>query len=257
MNETVAIIQARMRSTRLPGKVLKDLMGKPMLAHVIERATAIPGVSKVVVATSSDPDDGPIVDLAKELGIGAFTGSHDDVLDRYYQAARTFGADVIMRLTADCPMLDPSVCGSVLARYACGDVDYVSNVHPASFPDGLDTEVFSFTAVEQAWREATLRSEREHVTPYIWNHPTKFRLGNVANGVDLSQHRWTVDEPRDLDLVRLVYSRLHRDGRPPFGMADVLALLSSEDSILSINAGIARNEGYSRSLSEDRNGTAR
>lgn len=249
---TVAVLQARVGSTRLPGKVLADLAGRPLLARVIERAQAIRGVDTVLVATTVAEGDRPVMELARAAGAATFAGSEDDVLDRYYRAARQFQADVVMRLTADCPLLDPAMSVCVLERFLQGKVDYVCNTQPPTLPDGLDTEVFSFAALEQAWREARLASEREHVTPYIWKHPVKFRLANVANPVDLSGLRWTVDEPQDLEFVRAVYGRLYREDESPFGMGDVLALLEQEPSLCDINTGPARNEGYVQSVHRDR-----
>ena len=248
---TIAILQARMGSTRLPGKVMADLAGKPLLVRVIERAQAISGIDDVVIATTTAERDQPLLALAKQCGALGYAGSEDNVLDRYYQAVRTFNAEIIVRLTADCPLLDPGVSARVLARFAQGDVDYACNTLPPTFPDGLDTEVFSFAALERAWREAKLTSEREHVTPYIWKHPTQFRLANVTREVDLSSLRWTVDEPQDLEFVRAVYSRLYQEGKPQFTMNSVLTLLEREPGLRTINAGLARNEGYAKSLRED------
>ena len=211
---TIAVLQARMGSTRLPGKVMLDLLGAPLLARVIRRAQGIPGIGPVVVATTTAERDHPILDLAKHYGAEAFAGSEEDVLDRYYWAAKQFQADIIIRLTADCPLLDPGISARVVERFAQGDLDYACNTLPPTFPDGLDTEVFSFTALERAWREARLASEREHVTPYIWKNPDNFRSANVRNSVDLSALRWTVDEAGDLEFVRAVYARLFRENQP-------------------------------------------
>ena len=247
----IVILQARLGSTRLPAKVIADLSGKPLLARVVERAIRIPGVDQVVLATTRLPEDRKLIAMAKEWDLPTYSGSTEDVLDRYYQAARTFAADVIVRVTADCPLLDPEVSGRVVARFRQGDVDYSSNVNPPTFPDGLDTEVFSHDALERAWTEARLQSEREHVTPYIRNHPDRFRLANVKNDIDLSAHRWTVDEPSDLVLVRRIYERLSGAAGEPFGMADVLTLLERQPDLREVNAGIARDEGYAKSLRED------
>ncbi len=249
---TIVVLQARLGSTRLPAKVIADVCGKPLLARVVERARAIPGVDDVILATTNLPDDRKLVALAKEWGLAAFAGSPEDVLDRYYQTAREFPADVLVRVTADCPLLDPEVSGRVVARFRQGDVEYVSNAHPPTFPDGLDTEVFSFATLERAWKEAGLKSEREHVTPYIWKHPDRFRVANVTNEIDLSAHRWTVDEPADLTLVRRIYERLGSDGGGPFGMDTVVALLEREPGLREVNAGIPRDEGYAKSLRVDR-----
>jgi len=248
MSGVAAIVQARMGSTRLPGKVMMDVLGRPLLARVIERAQAIPGVERVILATTADPRDQPLIALAGARGIAAFAGSEDDVLDRYYQAARQFEVEVVVRITADCPLLDPGVSGAVLARFLRGDVDYASNTHPPTFPDGLDTEVFSFAALARAWRDASLPSEREHVTAYLWKNPDRFRLANVSNNADLSAERWTVDEAQDLEFVRAIYAAL---GQPVFGMADVLHVLEQHPELRELNSALKRNAGYARSLKAD------
>ncbi len=247
--KTIAILQARMGSTRLPGKVMADLAGKPLIVRVIERAQAIHGVDQVILATTAAAADQPLLDVARQAGAGAFAGSEQDVLDRYYGAAQAFKADVIMRLTADCPLLDPAICARVLARFGQGDVDFACNTQPPTFPDGLDTEIFSMPTLAQTWREARLSSEREHVTPYIWKNPAKFRIANVVNDEDLSALRWTVDEPQDLHLVRAIYAALQPT--PATGMAAVLAFLAAHPELQAVNFGLERNEGYQKSLQED------
>lgn len=244
----IAIVQARMGSTRLPGKVLADVAGRPMLARVIERLSRATRVDKVVVATTTSPADEPIVRWCRDQGVAVFRGSEQDVLERYLGAAREHGATVVVRITADCPLIDPACVDQVIERYQAGGFDYVSNVDPPTFPDGLDTEVFSRAALEEAGQRAQLRSEREHVTPYIRGHPERFRHGSVTNAVDLSSLRWTIDEPRDLELIRRIYSAL---GERPFRMADVVQLLQKQPALAHINAGIERNEGYKRSLMND------
>jgi len=247
--KVVAIIQARMSSTRLPGKVLADVCGQPLLHHVVCRARCARTPDQVVVATSDRPADDAVVRFCEMSSVPCFRGSEEDVLDRYYQAARHFQAETVVRLTADCPLLDPDVVDRVVRAFGEGDRDYVSNTLDRTYPDGLDVEVFSFTALARAWREARLPSEREHVTPYIWKHPELFRLGNVKQEEDLSDLRWTVDEPRDLAFVRAVYRWL--GPRSDFGMKEVLALLREHPELGRINAGIERNEGYRRSLERD------
>lgn len=249
MTEVVVIVQARVGSTRLPGKVLQEIDGKPMLFRVIERARTIPGATRAIVATTTEPRDAEILAMASALGVDAFAGSESDVLDRYYQAARRFGADVIVRVTADCPMLDPEVSGRVINRFLHGQFDYVTNCQPPTFPDGLDTEAVSFAALERAWRAAVLPSEREHVTPYIWKRPEKFRMATLVNDTDLSAYRWTVDDERDMAFVRMVYDRLVPVRGELFGMEDVLELLKREPELDTINSGTMRNEGYAKSLS--------
>jgi spore coat polysaccharide biosynthesis protein SpsF (cytidylyltransferase family) len=251
-----AVVQARMGSSRLPGKTLADIGGRPMLGRLVDRARLIPGVEQVVIATTDRPADAAILKFAEAEGLPASAGSEQDVLDRIYRAASRFGVSVIVRVTPDCPMLDPEVSGRVLAEFRRldGRVDYVSNVHPPTFPDGLDTEVFSRDALEAAWREARLASDREHVTPYIWRQPERFRLGNVENANDLSALRWTVDTEADLGFARAVYVALESSGGA-FGMGQVLQLLESRPELSLINAGQRRNEGLERSLAAERQET--
>ena len=247
--KTMAIIQARMASSRLPGKVLADIIDKPMLYHVVYRAQQVPSLSLVAVATSAGLADDAVACFCAESNIPCFRGSEYDVLDRYYHAARHFDADIVVRLTADCPLLDPLVIDKVVQTFREGDFDYVSNFLECTYPDGLDTEVFWRPVLEQAWAEARLRSEREHVTSYIHRNPEIFRLGNVRNGENLSALRWTVDEPEDLEFVRAVYGYLK--SIPSFGMVDILALLHKHPELNKINARFMRNEGYTKSVRED------
>ncbi len=237
-----------MASTRLPGKVMADLGGKALVERVVERARLVPSVDLVLVATSDQASDDVLAAHCAAQGIPCYRGSQDDVLDRYTRAARRVGADVIARLTADCPLLDPAVIERVMESFRSGEFDYVSNTLQPTYPDGLDAEVIGREALERAWREAVLKSEREHVTAYIWKHPDRFRLGNVRHEHDLSSLRWTVDEPEDLEFVRRVYAAL---GPRQFGMADVLALLGQHPELAEINRAFIRNEGYQRSLRED------
>jgi spore coat polysaccharide biosynthesis protein SpsF (cytidylyltransferase family) len=242
-----AIVQARMASTRLPGKVLLPLAGKPILWHVVSRVGTSRLIKKVVVATTDRKEDDAICDFCRKNGIDFFRGSEDDVLDRFYRAAKKFRFNAVVRVTADCPLHDPVVIDRVIGEYAKGGYDYVTNANPPTYPDGLDVEVFSFAALERAWKEARLKSEREHVTPYIRNSGL-FRLGNVANNSDLSSYRWTLDQPEDFEFIKSVYAAMKKDA---FGMDDVLALLGRHPELLGINAGIGRNEGYAKSLRED------
>ena len=247
-----AIVQARMGSSRLPGKTLADIAGRPMLARLVERARRIEGVDAVIIATTGRPADDAIVAFAETAGLPVHRGSERDVLDRVHGAAARFGASVIVRVTPDCPLLDPVVASCVLARFreAAGRLDYVSNTQPPTFPDGMDTEVISVAALATAWREARLPSEREHVTPFIWKQPQRFRLANVVHAEDLSHLRWTVDDAADLEFARAIHARLGADR--VFGMNDVLALLRREPALLNPNRSLTRNEGYARSLRADR-----
>jgi spore coat polysaccharide biosynthesis protein SpsF (cytidylyltransferase family) len=248
---TVAIIQARMGSTRLPGKVLADIQSKPMLYHIVSRARSATLLDEVGVATSDHVEDAAIARFCDAERIPCFRGNQDDVLDRYHSAAASFGAEVVVRLTGDCPLLDPQVIDRVVRVFLEGDYDYVSNTLEPSFPDGLDTEVVSRAALDRVWREAELKSEREHVMPFLWKNPAIFRLKNVKAEVSHADLRWTVDEPQDLRFVRVVYARLYRENAPLFTMGDVLDLLAREPGLGELNAGIGRNEGYEKSLSAD------
>jgi spore coat polysaccharide biosynthesis protein SpsF (cytidylyltransferase family) len=246
MSNIVAIVQARMGSSRLPGKALMDLNGAPVLAHVIARTQAIPGVDQVVVATTTESRDRPLLALAEAAGAGTFAGSEADVLDRYYHAARAHSAETIVRVTADCPLLDPAVSGAVLARFAGGDADYASNIDPPRFPDGLDTEVFSAAALADAWEHAQLPGDREHVTPFIRGHPERFRKVNVTAPEDLSHLRWTLDQPLDLDLIRAIYARLPHGS---FAYQAVLAILAADPTLCHINQALARAADHRRATS--------
>ena len=249
-----AIIQARVGSTRLPGKVLANIMGKPLLVHVIERVKRTQLVEEIVLATTTNKADEVILRIASENNVHGFAGSEADVLDRYYQAAKKYHANVIVRVTGDDPLTDPQVIDTVIRYYLdeMEHVDYVSNNLKATYPEGLDVEVFSFNALENAWKNAKLPSEREHVTPYIRNHPEIFRLGNIECEEDLSHLRWTVDNKKDLLFVEKVYQKLYTSTKEDvFLMQDVLLLLKENPELMEINKGIARREGYLKSLEMD------
>jgi spore coat polysaccharide biosynthesis protein SpsF len=237
----VAIVQARMTSERLPGKVLMKILGKPVLWHVVTRLSWSRLIDKVVVATTTNEKDIPIVKLCREMLIDVFTGSEMDVLDRYYEAAKEYHAKTVVRITADCPLIDPRIVDRIIRCHLEDKerFDFVSNNHPATFPDGLDTEVFSFEALEKAWKKAKKPYEREHVTPYIWDQPEKFRIGNVENNEDLSAtERWTLDYKEDFELIKAIYENLYvaraRKGRI-FYMEDVLKLLEHKPGLRDIN----------------------
>ncbi len=245
----VAIVQARMTSTRLPGKVMKEICGRPILWHVVHRLKESKRLDRIVVATSVDGSDDTIMEWCNREDIPFYRGSLDDVLDRYYQTAKRFGVKTIVRITADCPLIDPEIVDMAVERFLDGRYDYVST--GGTFPDGLDTEVFSLEALERAWKEADLLSEREHVTPYIWKHPDIFRLSSIKCEEDLSDMRWTVDEERDFVFVTRIFEAFECTERV-FHMDEILEILRKDPSLLDINAGIERNEGYARSLREDR-----
>lgn len=245
----VAIIQARMSSSRLPGKILMPLAGKPVLEHVVRRIRTCKTIAKVVVATSTDQTDDAIQTWCEEAGVSYYRGSLDDVLDRYYQAAKLYQANAVVRITADCPVIDPTIVDEVVTGFLAGGYDYYGL--SGEFPDGLDCTVFAFTALAQAWREAKLKSEREHVGPYIEKHPELFKSGELNKFTGLSHHRWTLDEPRDYDFLQAVFASLYRE-ESPFLASEVLSLLENEPELMDINGNIIRNEGYLKSLMEDR-----
>ena len=244
----ISVIQARMSSVRLPGKVLMQLVGKPVLEHVVTRIQVCTSISKVIVATSTDPTDNIIQSWCESQGISCYRGSLDDVLDRYYQAAKTDHPDAVVRITADCPAIDPTIVDEVVTGFLEGGYDYYGL--SGEFPDGLDCTVFKFAALERAWREARLKSEREHVGPYLEKHPELFKNGGLKKFTGLSHHRWTLDEPRDYEFLQAVFARLQRSGSL-FLASDVLFLLEQEPDLMLINSDIIRNEGYLRSLKND------
>lgn len=240
--KTVAIIQARIGSTRLPGKVLRDLAGTTVLGRVVDRARKFREVDEVLVATSTRSADEAIVNECRRIDVPWFRGSEEDVLDRFAGAARAYDASVCVRLTADCPLLDPGVSDTIISLFleANGGADYASNKIPQSFPRGLDTEVFSFDALERAAREARQTYERIHVTPYIYRHPESFSLISVTSDVDRADWRWTIDTAEDLDFVRELYHRL--DGNPDFSWQDVITILENDPSLMWINSRVQQKE---------------
>lgn len=247
---TVAVLQARMSSTRLPGKVLLRTCGKPLLQHQVERVRRCRTIDTLVVATSDSPDDAPIAALCEQIGVAVFRGDLNDVLDRMVNAARPQAPAWFVRLTGDCPLADPAVIDQVVQACRAPGVDYASNALHPSFPDGLDAECMRFAVLEEAWREARKPSEREHVTPFLHTQPQRYALREVRHAPDLSALRWTVDDPADFVFVSQVYEHLYAR-QPDFGLEDVLALLRAHPELAALNAGTQRNEGYLRSLRKD------
>lgn len=248
----VLAVQARLGSSRLPGKVLKEVCGKPILARMLERLGRVETPAKIVVLTTTDSADEPIVQLCRELDVEVFRGHPTDLLDRHYLAGLVHGAEAIAKIPSDCPLIDPAIVDRVLARYAVGDCDYAGNLHPASYPDGNDVEVMGMAALGEAWREAGLALEREHTTPFIWERPERFRLANVAweSGLDYSlSHRWTLDYAEDYEFIRRVYEELYPE-RPGFGLDDILDLLARKPAIAAINARYAGVNWYRHHLHE-------
>ena len=244
--KTVTVIQTRMGSTRLPGKVLKDLNGDTVLARVVHRVQRAKHAGEVVIATTEQPADDAIVKECSRLGVSVFRGQVDDVLDRYYGAAKAHAADTVIRITSDCPLADPAVIDEVVSRFLQGDCDYASNTIRYTYPEGLDAEVFSFRALEQAWQEARKPAEREHVTPYL--RTDRFRSVNVeyATPVPPGAYRWSVDDPADLEYIRRIYGAFN--GREDFGFEEVLRLLKERPDLAATQSVAITNEGYYRSL---------
>jgi spore coat polysaccharide biosynthesis protein SpsF len=245
------IIQARSESTRLPGKVLLKIMDKTILEYLVERVKKAKNIKDIIVATTTKEEDSHIVNLVRKLKVNAFRGSEDDVLDRFYQAAKMFNAKHIVRITADCPFMDPKIIDDAVSYYFKSGADYCSNVLERTFPDGEDIEVFSFSALERAWKDANLTSEREHVTPYIVKHPEKFNLTNFKNETDFSENRWTLDRVEDFRFIKAILEVLY-PANPDFHMEDILEFLKRNPQLKDINRNIKLNEGYAKSTKEDR-----
>lgn len=246
----LGIIQARMGSTRLPGKVLLDLEGKTVLEHVIDRVKASRFIDDIIIATTISKEDLKIVKLCAGLGISVYCGSENDVLERYYETARLFGADQVVRITSDCPMIDPSVIDAVIDLHLREKADYSSNTLKETYPDGQDVEIFTLGSLKNAWKNAKLASEREHVTPYIRKNP-EYKLVNIEYGKDMSNKRWTLDNSEDYEFIKIIFEYLYGKN-PLFGMEEILKLIDEKPEIERINENIVRNEGYKKSLREDR-----
>lgn len=231
--QAVAIVQARTGSSRLPNKVLMDIEGKPMLWHVVSRLKYSKLIDRIVIATTADRRDDCIEKFCKENKVDFFRGDENDVLDRYYQAAKIYKADPVIRITSDCPVIDPRVIDKAISIYLENrdSLDYVRN---SLYPRGLDTEVFSFCALERTWKEAQKDYQREHVTIYMYENAGTFKVHIMKNEKDLSHLRWTVDEDKDLKLVREIYKRLCGEGEM-FLMEDILKLLEKEPQLTEIN----------------------
>lgn len=232
----VAIIQARVGSSRLPGKVLKPIEGRSMLARVVERVHRSRHVSDVLVATTDLAVDDAIVAECEKCAVQVSRGDQDDVLDRYHRAAQLAEADVVVRITSDCPLIDPEITDRTVESFLEFSPDYASNALERTYPRGLDTEVISFQALTRAWRTAHKSYEREHVTPYIYEHPEEFKLISVKANRDYSFHRWTVDTPEDLEFIRAVYGHLNQAGC--FSWRDVLELLERQPELIGLNSSV-------------------
>lgn len=244
-----AIVQARMTSTRLPGKVLLKVMGRPLLSYQIERLRRINNIDNIIIATTTNRDDDPIVELCNSESVFYFRGSENDVLDRYYQAAKKFGVNDIMRITADCPLIDPEICSRVVNVYLESGVEYVNT--GMAFAEGVDCELMSFRYLEKAFKEAGLKSEKEHVTLYMHNHPDLFMKITLANKSDDSKYRFTVDEKVDFLVVKEIIENLYKTDNPPFTTDEIKRFLDEHPETFKMNENIIRNEGLIKSLQKD------
>ena len=241
--KTVVIAQARMTSTRLPGKVLKEVLGKPLLAYFIERLQRVSLADQIVIATTINATDEPIVDLCRKLSVAFTRGSEEDVLSRYYDAAVVTRADAIVRVTSDCPLIDPAVIDETIATFlhSVPRLDYASNSIENTYPLGMGVEIFSRQALREAHSESTKAPEREHVTPFLYTHPERYRLGGIRHTKDLSVHRWTVDTPEDFELVTRIIEGLYPI-KPDFNLADILELVTEHPTWSLINANIRQKK---------------
>jgi len=254
--KTRGIVTARMGSTRLPGKSLLPILGMPLIGRLLERLSRAKSLDEIIVATPNTPENQPLVEYVRSIGHGVFQGSEHDVLDRVYRAARDLDHNRVVLVTGDCPLIDPELVDDTVQYFTDGGYDFVTNADPPTFPDGLDTAVFTFKLLEQAWLHADRASEREHVTLWMKKEPHPSLMfdqppypysGTLTGFPDNSSMRWCVDEPRDLIFVRAIYERLYRKN-PRFSRFDVYDLLQQEPDLLQLNAGIARNEGLRKSL---------
>lgn len=250
----LCIVQARVSSSRLPGKVLKPILGKPMILHELERLRHSKRIDKIVLATSREKSDDELAKIVAASGVEVYRGSLEDVLDRYYQCAKRYQPEHVVRITGDCPVIDWRIVDMVIETHLKGKNDYT--ITAEQFPDGLDTEIFRFSTLERARKEAMLPSEREHVTPYIRNHTEFFKLGQVDFKQGFDSMRWTVDEPQDFEFIKQVYEALY-PSKSDFEMNDILQLLKQRPEMRVINQGFQRNAGLLKSLQEDKQFTGR
>lgn len=239
----VCVIQARIGSTRLPGKVLKKICGKTVLEHDIDRLKRVKNINRIVIATTTLEKDNSVAEEANRLGIMHYKGSEEDVLSRYYHAAKANNADVVVRVTSDCPLIDSEVTEKIIQHYLNNSekYDYVSNTIDRTYPRGLDTEVFNFETLEKAFNEAVEKLEREHVTPYIWGNPNIFKLGQYKNNIDYSELRWTLDTIEDFELISRIYTILFRK-KDYFDMKDILDLYSKYPELNEINNNVEQKK---------------
>jgi spore coat polysaccharide biosynthesis protein SpsF len=244
-HKVIAVLQARTTSTRFPGKVLRPLLGQPMILRQIERLKRSARIETIIVATSTEASDDALADVCGGAHIACHRGSLNDVLDRVYGAAEKYAPTHVVRLTGDCPLADWTVIDRVVDMALGSGVDYGCNTQPPTFPDGLDVEVCTFTGLTRAWREADKAWQREHVMPFFYDVPGRFKVANLTHTEDLSALRWTVDEPADLAFVTAIYEGLY-SANPVFKMSDILNFIRQQPELTGLNAQFQRNEGFRR-----------
>ena len=247
--KTSIIIQARTGSHRLPKKVLASIEKKPMIWHVINRLKKVNGIDQIILATTKNKEDEKLIQIANNCDIEIFQGKANNVLDRYYNCSIKFNADPIIRITADCPLIDYEVINKMLQIFKLNKFDYICNNLPSTFPDGLDVEIFSFKSLKKSFEKAKLKSEREHVTPFIRKNKNNFKIYNYKNKKDLSKYRFTVDEKEDLKFIRKIFTKFQPQTN--IVLNDILKVLDENPELLKINNKIIRNEGYLKSLKKD------
>ncbi|MBX7150538.1 glycosyltransferase family protein [bacterium] len=250
----VTVMQARRGSTRLPDKVMKPILGRPVFLRQIERMQRAAFCGDIVVATTTEPEDDAIAELCAREQLNFYRGHTTDLLNRHYEAAKALGADVVVKIPSDCPLIDPAIIDRVIGFYIehVADFDFVSNLHPATYPDGNDVEVFPMFLLELANREAEKNFEREHTTPFFWENPERFRIGNVTweTGKNYSMsHRWTLDYPEDFHFIKIVYEKLYPH-KPDFTLEDILTLLRLRSGIRTINEKYLGSNWYRYHLHE-------
>ena len=241
-----AIIQARCGSTRLPGKIFMEIAGKPPLWHVVNRLTYANLIDDIVVSTTTGIKDDAVEEWCDENNVKCFRGSEEDVLNRFYNAATTFPCDVIVRVTADDPFKEPSIIDKIIKKLVDANLDLATNVFPPSFPEGLDCEVFTFDVLQTMEKTTNDSYDREHVTPYIYNNPDKFKIGNVLSNLQLSSYRWTIDNKEDYEMVNVIYDNRKNQNEGILLMDEILEILEKNPEIASINSDVERSAMYKK-----------
>jgi len=255
--KAVAIIQARMSSTRLPDKVLMPVLGKPLLGWMLDRVASCPEIDEIIVATTNNKRDDAIEECTKLHNCRLYRGSEEDVLDRYYQAACTVECDTVVRITADCPLIDPRILGTMICQFSSGDLDFLSNSEPlpSSWPDGMDVSIVSFNALQKAWKNAIKPSEREHVTFHFWNNLTSFKCERMEHEPDWSKYRLTIDYPEDFEMLKSIIEYFGANNPEvinKISMEEIVSFLDTNPAIFDLNKIYTRGLGWQTALKRDK-----